>query len=245
MSPKIAIIGAMQREIAPMLKYWTRGLLKHGGRIFAMWKSGECTYIQSGMGKEPAMAAARAALEAAKPEILISAGFAGALTAALSVGEVVVPEQVVDGVTGKVFVSPGGTGILVSAPMIADEASKRKLAQQFKADLVDMEAAAVGTVAEEHKVLFCAVKAISDELGFAMPPFNTYVKEDGTLAIDKFAAHVAVRPGYWPSLMQLARNSKKASLELSSAVVHLVKKLSDTDLENAMRMVGTSARAVN
>jgi adenosylhomocysteine nucleosidase len=253
MSLKIGIVSAMEREISPLLKSrsmgaWRRGTIQDGPRSYDVWRSATATYIASGIGRGPGVLATRALVASERPDILISAGFAGALTRDLSVGETVTPGTVIDGPTDERFSTQGGEGLLVSAAIIVDEGGKKQLGLRYGADAVDMEGAAVARVAFENGIPFCAVKTISDELEFAMPPFNAYVTPDGKLALDRFAAHVAVRPSYWPSLMQLARNAKKASLELSAALEHLVITLSEKnkerDLRQALLEVG-SARPVN
>jgi adenosylhomocysteine nucleosidase len=249
MSLKIGIVSAMEREVSSLLKGWKRGTIRHGSKVYGVWCSGAATYIASGIGREPGLLATRALVAGERPDILISAGFAGALTRTLSVGETITPGTVIDGYTDERFSAQGGTGVLVSAAAIVDEGTKKQLGEQYAADAVDMEAAAVARVAQENGILFCAVKSISDELGFAMPPFNAYVTPDGKLALERFAAHIAVRPSYWPSLVQLARNAKKASLELSAALEHLLDTLSEKnakpDLRQALCELITSARPVN
>jgi adenosylhomocysteine nucleosidase len=222
MSVRIGIVSAMEREVTPMLKCWQRSTIRDGSRVYGVWRSNFATYIESGIGREPALLATRALVAGERPDILVSAGFAGALTRDLTVGETITPGTVVDGQTGTRYSTQGGPRVLVSAKAIADESAKKQLGDQFGAEAVDMEAASVAQVAQENGIAFCAVKSISDELGFAMPPFNTYVTAEGKLAIERFAAHIAVRPSYWPSLMQLARNSKKASIALSAALDQLL-----------------------
>lgn len=248
MSLKIGIVSAMDREVAPLISGWQRDILKHEEWVFATWRLGDVTYIQSGIGREPGLMATRALVAAQRPDILLTAGFAGALTRFHTVGETITPGTVIDVHSGERFALPCGNGVLASAQSIADESAKKDLAERFGADVVDMEGASVVSVAQENGIPVCAVKTISDELGFAMPPFSPYVREDGTLAIERFAAHVAVRPGYWPSLIQLARNSKAASLELSSSLENLLRYMSpdggSADLRDAVRQL-ESARPVH
>ncbi len=247
MSVKVGIISAMEREVGPLLKGWTQGTIREGAKVFGVWRSGSATYIASGIGREPGVLAARALVASERPDILVSVGFAGALTRHLRVGETIAPGTVIDGQTGERFQAEAGTGVLVSSAEIADESAKRQLGEQYGADAVDMEGASVALVAREHGIAFCAVKSISDELGFAMPPFGAYVTADGKLALERFAAHVAVRPAYWPSLMQLARNSKRASLELSVALEHLLSTLAGkgTSLRTALAELMVGVRPVN
>lgn len=222
MSLRIGIVSAMERELSSLVKMWERGKLTHQGREFSTWRAENVMYIQSGIGRDPGKVAARCLLEHVQTDMIVTAGFAGSLTRALSVGDTITPGTVIDGQTGERFDFVCGTGTLVSASSVADETAKKALAAKYAAGTVDMEAASVARVAAEHRVPCCAVKSISDELGFTMPPLNAYLKDDGTLAMERFAAHVAVRPGYWPGLMQLARNSKQASAELSKALKHLL-----------------------
>src|SRR4051812_7814436 len=249
MSVKVAIVSAMEREVGPLLKTWKRSTIRDGSRVFGVWTSGVATYIASGIGRQPAILATRALVAGDRPDILISAGFAGALTRGLSVGETITPGTVIDGQTGERFLSQGGIGVLISAAAIADEDAKKQLGEQYGAEAVDMEGAAVARVAQENGIPFCAIKSISDELGFSMPPFNAYVTADGKLALERFAAHIAVRPAYWPSLVQLARNSKKASLELSAALEHLLSTLFSENgkhsLRDALGEVLAGARPIN
>ena len=249
MSLKVAIVSAMEREVSPLLKGWTPGTIRDGAKVFGVWRSRSATYIASGIGREPGILATRALVASERPDILISVGFAGALTRHLHVGETITPGTVIDGQTGERFQAEAGTGVLVSSAEIADESDKKQLGEQYGAEAVDMEGASVAYVAREHGIAFCAVKSISDELGFAMPPFGAYVTAEGRLALERFAAHVAVRPAYWPSLVQLARNAKKASLELSAALEHLLSTLTSkktgVDLRVALAELTTGARPVN
>jgi adenosylhomocysteine nucleosidase len=247
MSLKVGIVSAMERELAPLLKDWQRGLLKDvGGREFSVWRSGTAIYIQSGIGPGPGGHATQCLLAQFETDMIVTAGFAGALTRFLSVGDVITPGTVIDGQTGQEFALAYGTGTLVSATSITDEAGKKKLAAMHSSDAVDMEGASVARVAVQHGIPCCAVKSISDELGFVMPPLSGYVKEDGTLAMDRFAAHVAVRPGHWSSVMQLARNSKRAAVELSKALEHLLKHASAHEqFVHAMKDLKSVARMVN
>ena len=50
-----------------------------------------------------------------------------------------------------------------------------------------MEAAAVAAVAQERGIEFAAVKAISDELDFVMPPVGRFVDADGKFETARFA----------------------------------------------------------
>ena len=49
-----------------------------------------------------------------------------------------------------------------------------------------MEGAAVAQVANERGLKFAAMKAISDEAAFVMPPLNRFIDENGKFATGSF-----------------------------------------------------------
>jgi adenosylhomocysteine nucleosidase len=211
----IAIIAALERELRPLVKEWSRSPLESGKRIFVVYQSGDVIAVAGGIGSRRAELAARAVVEQFHPQILVSAGLAGALIRSLKAGSVVTPNVVVDAANGAEYRcnTSGdvvGGGVLVSAAEIAGRNSKLTLVERFHGLVVDMEAAGVAKVAKESKIAFRCVKAISDELDFAMPPLNQFVDSDGNFSTASFMAWAAVRPGQWLSVARLSRNSSRA-----------------------------------
>ena len=69
--------------------------------------------------------------------------------------------------------------VLVTAASVGGR-RRSNVAERWKfADVVDMEAAAVAAVARETGLHFAAIKAISDELEFVMPPFKRFCGRTG------------------------------------------------------------------
>jgi hypothetical protein len=58
------------------------------------------------------------------------------------------------------------------------------------------------------------VKAISDELDFAMPPLSHFIDTRGNFLTSKLVTWAALRPIWWPTLIALAQNSRHAILTL-------------------------------
>ncbi len=107
------------------------------------------------------------------------------------------------------------------------------LAASYSASAVDMEAAAVARVAKQHGIPFLAVKAISDELEFPMPPVSRFVTPQGRLrSVARSRAYVAVRPKWWLPTVRLALNSRRASRNLSAALEHLIQEHVATSLSS-------------
>jgi nucleoside phosphorylase len=144
------------------------------------------------VGLGPTRAASRLArfLEAARPERLLLLGYAGALHAQLRVGDLVAVERAsllsFEGVHSAALEglalaeswaldeaielcarAPSGLalrlGNLVTSPaIIGAPAQKRRIHEVCRADLVDMETAALARVAAAHHVPITCVRAVSD-----------------------------------------------------------------------------------
>jgi hypothetical protein len=85
-----------------------------------------------------------------------------------------------------------------------------------------MEGAAVAAQAQRSGIAFSAVKAVSDELDFVMPPLGKFVNDEGRFETLRFLAYVAVRPKWWKDVRELSANSRKATANLCSALGHLI-----------------------
>jgi adenosylhomocysteine nucleosidase len=223
----VAIIAAMPRELAPLLR-GVPGQLADSVEFFELENA---VVAVGGIGRIAAWSAAEAAVKRYQPSTLISAGIAGALTASLKVGDVVRGSEVVDADSGARFTASGGESVMVTVSSVSGPEDKRLLADRYKADVVDMECAVVGAVAREHGIAFLAVKAISDEFDFEMPPMAGFVNGNGKFETARFAAYIAVRPKWWSTLRQLAANSRKASMNLSHALEHLIYEYANTTQE--------------
>jgi len=218
MSKPVAIVAALRREMAPLYR---RAKLREVDGVYLCELPSALVAI-GGMGRNPAARAAELAVREANPRVLISAGIAGALTPELKVGDVLQVREVVDEVTGDHYATLGGDAVLVTTRYVAGIRAKRRLATLFAASAVDMEAAAVARVAREHGIPFAAVKAISDELEFPMPPTSAFVDARGRFRELAFAGFVAVRPKWWLAAIRMANQSQLAIRNLGEALDHLI-----------------------
>jgi adenosylhomocysteine nucleosidase len=216
---KIAIIAAMEREIAPLVRGWHRGTVSSGERKFMLFEGDGVAAVVSGIGCKNAQLAARTVVTQYRPALLLSVGLAGALIRSLKAGSVFTPNVVVDAADGTEYrcTADGNHvsgGVLVSSGEIAGIEGKRELVNRFHGLVVDMEAAGVARVAHQEQIGFRCVKAISDEADFAMPPMGRFLNATGEFQSGKFALWTALRPWQWARVAALARNSKRATESL-------------------------------
>ncbi len=214
----IAVVVAMRRELEPLLT-GVRGQRVNGVEFFELENA---VIAVGGIGRNAARRAAEAVRQTYGPAVLISAGIAGALTPTLKVGDVVQGAEVVDAESGARFRTSGGDSVIVSVSAVSGPEEKRLLADRYRADVVDMESAAIAEVARERGIEFSAVKAISDELEFEMPPVGRFVDSEGKFETARFAAYVAMKPKWWSAVRHLSANSRIASVNLSHAMEHLI-----------------------
>jgi adenosylhomocysteine nucleosidase len=217
---RIAIVAALEREVAPLVRKWQVRTIEHGGRRYRFFEieNGNAAVICGGIGAEAARRATEDMIREFRPSEVLSVGFVGALDPALRVGDVIVPRTVINGSDGARTDTGSGLGTLVSFGAVAGREQKEKLRAAYAADAVDMEAAAVAQGSELRGVRFGALKVVSDEACFAMPSLEAFVAANGGFRTAQFALHLAVRPWLWGTTITLARNSARASRALCAAL---------------------------
>jgi adenosylhomocysteine nucleosidase len=219
---KIAIVAALEREVRPLVRGWRTVQSEIDGRRITFFENGDVVVVCGGIGSEGARRAAEAVIAQYAPATISSAGFAGALTPELKVGDVLRPGRVVDALDGSSVIVHSGGGVLVTFGAIAGPEQKKNLREAYAAQAVDMEAAAVARAAQARGVKFAAVKVISDEVGFVFPAMERFVSSRGEFSEWKFAIYAAVRPWLWSRVAQLTRNSERASRVLCERLRKIV-----------------------
>lgn len=161
-----------------------------------------------------------------RPPIVLSAGVCGGLRAGLSVGTVVIPDEVV-GPDGRrwpcaVIGLPQSGRLLTADHIVGTPDEKRRLHQAHRADIVDMEAAAVAEVCQARGVPFAAVKSVCDPADVALPAELADIAPDGRVRGGRLLAAVARRPSLVRELMRLDRDSRRAARVVCERVRELL-----------------------
>ncbi|HYA94984.1 MAG TPA: hypothetical protein VEC95_01815 [Terriglobales bacterium] len=223
----VGIVTAMETEVWPLIRNWRRNLhpwqnRPRVGHTLKFFENDDAVLLCGGIGYEAGKRTAEAVIEYAKPSLLIATGLAGGLKQEWTLGRTMVAAEVVDEATGHRFKTAHGEGMVVSSREIARAAKKRELASRFRADLVDMEGAAVAEVAEAHGLPFLAVKAVSDEMDFELPPLQGFVGPEGRFQSARFGFWAAWHPQWWLAIAQLKRRSDMAAAKLAGRLREVI-----------------------
>ncbi len=180
----------------------------------------------SGMG---AAAAERTgeAVARLRPRALIAAGFCGALSPDLEVGDLVGATEVVDRDTGRRYRPdasleehlPGRAAVLVSVPRLVLDPQERA---ELDGGAVDMESAALARSAAAAGIPFAAVRAVTDAAHHRMPDLQPFLDGRGRLRAGACTAHLIRHPREIPSLVRLAPAARRAGRSLRAGVGHLL-----------------------
>jgi len=218
---RVAIIAAMAGELKPLVRGWAHE--RCGGVELWRWKfeEGEWVAACAGSGVEAATRAFAEVEREGAPDLVISTGWAGALGPALETGRVYGVSGVVDARTGERFRVAiwSSERWLVTSAIVADEAEKQRLATTYKAELVDMEAAGVARLALMRGIPFYCFKGVSDGCNDRLPDFNRFIRADGRFDLTRMVLFSILRPWYWPSLMRMGENSRKASQAIRESLL--------------------------
>ena len=241
---RVAIIAALSGELKPLVRYegWERMPVAVGSGL-SMWRKlrggDEWIAVCGGMGAAAARRAFAAAEFLGTLDLVLTVGWAGALTSESAPSRCFMVTEVIDAQTGERF--PLGSAQppvrLVTCVRVADGAEKRRLASTYGAVLVDMEAAAVARLSQMRGIPVRCFKAVSDGLQADLPDLNPFIDVAGRLRLTFFLAHLALRPRYWVGMLQLAGNSRRAALALAQAIETFLCD-SGSEQDQTMRMDG-------
>jgi adenosylhomocysteine nucleosidase len=233
---RVAILAASGRELAPAraaLGPIRRGRLNAFRHQVGKAGGTEVHLIETGMGPEAALAAARAVLDGVDVDTVVSTGYAGALELA-EIGDVILGTDVLNWTKERsrtVFhadsaslssarKAAGNSGLVWSegpvvtvAQIVWRAAEKQALGRASGAIAVDMESAAIAQAAADKGVPFLVVRAVSDRAGEDLPmDFNLWFAPFGAW---RCLLEIAKRPSILSELDAMARNVNIAAESLA------------------------------
>ena len=221
---RLAIIAALPGELKPLVRGWPTST-RNGTRFWAQRNEQEEWIAACAGAGQAAATRAFAAIEDGGPiDLVFSLGWVGALRPDIAPGSAHNVAGVYDSRTGERFNCDAGAGPrwLVTSPIVANEAEKLRLAANYRADLVDMEAAAIARLAQMRQIPFFCIKGVSDALHDQLPDFNRFIGPTGQLQLSRLILFSFLHPWYWPALIQMGENSSKAAKSIAVSLLDIL-----------------------
>lgn len=154
------------------LESWQHYLWQHQGNCVIL--------LETGIGPEKAAGAMKALLKAYKIDCMINFGSAGMIGDGLRLGDAFLVDEISEALTGRLlktnaqmtdaigaFLEERHTSfargrLLTSPEPVVKRSHRVRLAEQFEAGAVDMEAYPLAEIAQRRKIPFASLKMISD-----------------------------------------------------------------------------------
>ncbi len=223
---RIAFLAPMPSELRPLV----RGASLRPGRLgdlaVQLGSVGDASVVATttGIGMRAAAEATERLLDAARISHLIVVGIAGGVGATVAIGDVIVPERVVDARNGREYrpaplphtIERGSLQssdeLVVGPDCVALLAARGVVA-------VDMETAAIAAVCEQRQCPWSVVRAISDRAGDTPMEVLGLAKADGSPDFGAAARYALTHPWRVPGLAKLGRDAGRAARAAAESAV--------------------------
>ena len=165
----ILIVAALKTELLPLIKFFNIDQIKSIGSG-TLYYNRKLHLLQTGIGMNNARVMLSEYLETYHPERILNIGTAGALNPEVVIGSVMQVEIILNKTFDKIYtelLSPGSVylkkaALLTMSRAVVDQKRKEKLFNNYKADLVDMEAFALAGIAAAKNIRLSCIKVVSD-----------------------------------------------------------------------------------
>ena len=231
---RVAILAPMRSELRPLVRSLSLRRAHSGGDALLSGAIGrvEIVATTTGIGTRAAARTARRDLDAAPVDHLVVVGIAGGIGPSVAIGDLVVPERVLDLATGAEY-RPSTLGdtaargtLATSDELLVDPDAAARL-ERRGVIAIDMETAAIGAVCEGRRCPWSVFRAISDRAddGSTDPAILGLLGPDGAPKPAALARFVLTRIWRVPELARLARGLRLATNAAASAAVTALERI--------------------
>jgi adenosylhomocysteine nucleosidase len=219
----------MQTELEPLVRQLS--LVGEGDSFVGRLGDVEIVAMLTNIGMSAAAVATRRMIERGVDWVMV-VGIAGGIDRGVPIGDVIVPEIVLDRASGERFEphrlddsTPRGT-LSCGDDLILDPEHLEALAAEGVV-AVDMETAAVAAVCEQHECRWSVFRAISDHPaeGLIDDGLFALTGPDGTADRDALARYLEEKPGRIDALTRLAHDTARATEAAATAAVRACARL--------------------
>ena len=241
----LAIVAALKEEVSELLA--SGGFRVAEGHSGARYYRSEATsnvlVVESGIGGKRAQRATEHVVETFKPDLIVSAGFAGGVKPGLKTGDLRLcqtvwcvegppdgwtlpaasshtldPEAAGEGAYTAVEKVGHRTGDCLSVPQVVlSSSSKKQIGAEFPVDVIDMESFWVSQTAARHGISHLVLRSVLDPMEQSLPSFLDTVPGGGTAGTWLRGLRFALTsPLQVPGLLRLASQVRVARASLTA-----------------------------
>lgn len=242
---RVAIFSAFPHELREIVR--RTGAKKNRKEYFldvfhAQYSSHDVTVVLTGVGSRNAEKALKYVIESNTPDIVLSAGFGGALYDGARIGEIILASKVlsmaervtdalvlqngvmIEGLSGKI---PIREGSIVTVEKWKKKSEIRKvLAGQFPLPVCDMETFGLAKLSLQENLRFFAIRSITDRSDEEIPHELLNVSDQsGRYRLGCALKLLLSEPRLIPGSIKLGINARIAARSLWQAVSCLIEAL--------------------
>ena len=227
-SDRIAILAPLRSELRPLVRLLSLKQSRFGDRNLYGGTLGRAEIVATttGIGTRAAARTAERILDTIPVQHLVVIGIAGGLGPSVDIGDLVVPNLVIDLVTGaeyrpSVLGDTDARGMLVTSnEVLIDRVEAARLERQGVM-AVDMETAAIAAICESRACPWSVFRAISDRAGDGSvdPALLGLAGPDGEPNLPALVRFMLMNPKRAPNLARLGRGLKLATNAAASGAV--------------------------
>ena len=237
----------MAIEVNPLLERCTK-VKKYTGGDFTFrggrYDDIRLAVVQSGMGFAKARRATEALIDAHTPNWVLSIGFSGGLLPTMKIGDMVLANSIVDTHGNELQVDlkmsdDPKNGIHVGRFLNTDEIvrtveEKKRLAREHAAIAVDLESLAVAQVCRDTGTRFMAVRVLSDDLSYDLPPeVLSIIGSTGAVRVGSALGSLWKRPSSIKDMWRLRETAHQAAERLATFLDGVLMQLHKTGKTSA------------
>ena len=228
----IGITFALPSESSD-LRRRLQGLERHDNLLSGRIGTRDVTILHTGVGAKACNARLEMLLHKTRPGLVISSGFAGAVSEDLHVGDLILAKNFSDPgllANAERILRDGQPRVvkLFTATSIIDSvADRNEIARAADAAAVDMETGAIADVCKIHGVPLLSLRIISDTASqpFPAPPSVLFDIERQQTNFVRLLAYLLRDPGSVWRLFRFGRQIGRARARLTDAISDLVRSL--------------------
>jgi len=228
----IGITFALPSESSDLVRR-LRARKRHDNLISGNVNGRDVAIVHTGVGARNCNERLEILLHKTRPRLVISSGFAGAVTEKLRVGDLVLAQNFSD---PQLLASaerilrdrqPRLAKLFTSTSIVDSIAERNEIARAADAAAVEMETGAIVAVCNAHGVPLLSLRAISDTASqpFPVPPSVLFDSERQQTSYGRLLAYLLRHPGSIRPLLRFARQITRVRAALTEAIVALVSEL--------------------